>query len=209
MDSRLVNVYAREADKRERDPYGPDGGGRAVVVNGRGFAKWRRFNPGGELIWVDDCDGRPRALTPTQARVISFALSNVGGRMLTMRAMAASLGVNVSTVSRALAKAQAWGLLVYTVGRGRFAGLAIARYIKGDSFHGFQRMAARARVRRWSEAVKRRLSRLQFNVAPYIFEGGRGGDSLYLYLESLSISKGATLTAQLPWTAEDLREVGL
>jgi DNA-binding transcriptional regulator GbsR (MarR family) len=125
--------------------------------------------------------------------------------MLTMSAMGASLDVNVSTVSRALAKAQAWGLLVYTVGRGRFAGLAITRYVKGDPFHKFRREAAKARVRRWSETVQKRLSRLQVNLAPYLDEKGRGVDSLYYYLTSITSTKGARLKEE--WRSDELVDI--
>lgn len=200
--------YSAMADRLARDPV-VEYQGRATVPMGRGFGLWQRMNKGVELVWVTDCDGRPRGLTPTQASVISFALSNMDGPMLTMRAMAASLGVHASTVSRALAKAQAWGLLVYMVGKGRFAGLVIVRYVRDGGFMDDKRKAAKARVRRWSESVQRRLSRLQVNVAPYILEGGRGVDSLYYYLLSIDSSKSATLTAQLSreWTAEDVAGV--
>ncbi len=125
--------------------------------------------------------------------------------MITMSAMAASLGVNVSTVSRALAKAQAWGLLVYIAGRGRFAGLAITRYVKGDGFHKAKREIAKARVRRWSEAVQRRVSRLQINLAPYLHEKERGVDSLYYYLTSITSTKGARLNEE--WRSDELVDI--
>jgi len=166
------------------------------------------MNPGKALVSVFDMEGRERYLTPTQAEVTGLALSMVDGEMLTMREMATRLAVSPSTVSRALTKLQAWGILAYVVGRGRFAGLVIMRRAQGDGLDRFSD-AAKARVRRWSEAVKRRISRLQFNVAPYVFDKGRGVDSLYYYLTSIDTSKGATLTAQLSWSAEELAEVGL
>ena len=203
--------YAIAADKMDRDPVQESGvNGRATVPMGRGFALWQRMNPGANLIYVDDMEGRPRALTPRQVEVLALALEMVDGAMLTMRGMATRLGVSASTVSRALAKLQAWGILRVVVGRGRFAGLVIFRAVKGDGRDRF-RDAAKARVRRWSEAVRRRLSRLEFNVAPYILEKERGVDSLYYYLCSLDTSKGATLTAQLSrqWTPQELREAGI
>ena len=199
--------YAIEADRRERDPIQGTEVTRATVPMGRGFGLWQRMNPGKALVYVDDMEGRPRALTPTQAEVASLAIELVDGEMLTMREMALRLGVSPSTVSRALAKLSAWGIIWYVVGRGRYAGLAIFRRVKGDGKDRF-REAAKARVRRWSEAAKRRISRLEFNVAPYAFDRERGVDSLYYYLTSIGTYKSATLTAQ-PFTKEELADVGI
>ena len=202
--------YAIMADSRERDPIvDPASATRATVPLGRGFALWQRMNPKEQLVWVDDAEGRPRALTPKQALVISFARSNVDGRMYTMRAMAALLGVNVSTVSRSLAKAQAWGLLVYVVGKGRFAGLVIMRYVRDHGFLDAKRKAARERVARWKLAAEARISRLWINVAPYVLEEKRGYDSLTSHVLSLTTTKDATLTAQRPWTVQELRDSGI
>jgi hypothetical protein len=113
-----------------------------------------------------------------------------------------------STVSRALTKLASWGLIAYVVGRGRWAGLVIFRRATDDGMERF-RKAAQARVRRWSEAVRRRLSRLEFNVAPIALEGDRGVDSLYYWSTQVTNYKGATLTVQLPWTVEELRDSGI
>ena len=201
--------YAAMADKRERDPIvDPADQNRATVPLGRGFALWQRMNAGAQLVWVDDMDGNPRALTPKQAMVLAAALEMIEGVGLTIRGLALSLHVAPSTVSRALTKLAAWGLIAYFVGKGRFAGLVIFRRAKDDGMDRF-RQAAKARVRRWSEAAQRRISRLIFNVAPYILEEkGRGYDSLTAYVLSTS-SKDATLTAQRPWTVDDLREAGI
>jgi hypothetical protein len=206
----LEAYYAAMADKMERDPI-QDGAtaNRATVPMGRGFALWQRMNPGSQLVWVDDFEGRPRALTPKQALVISFARSMVDGHMLTMRAMAVELGVNVSTVSRALQRAQAWGLLVYIVGKGRFAGLVIVRYVRDGGFLDSQRKAARERVARWKKAAEARVSRLWVNVAPYILDRESEVPTSYRDSYYYSLSKGATLTAQLTWTPEELREAGI
>ena len=199
-------IYSAIIDKRERDPI-VIAANRATVPLGRGFKLWQRMNAGQHLVWVDDAEGRPRALTPRQAKVLYLALEMTEGRGkgVTMRAMATALQVAPSTVSRALTKLASWGLIAYVVGRGRWAGLVIFRRAKDDGLDRF-RKAAQARVRRWSEAARDRVSRLGFNVAPYIL--GRGSDSLrdhFLVTEY----KGATLTAQRPWTVEELREGGI
>ncbi len=200
--------YAIEADKRERDPVQDSAAAsRATVPYGRGFALWQRMNAGAQLVWIDDQHGVPRAITPKQAQVLALALELIGkGRGVTMRDMAATLKMAPSTISRALTKLQAFGVIGVIVGRGRYAGLVIFRTVKGDGMERFAE-AAKARVRRWSEAVKRRISRLEINVAPYLLDRERGVDSLYYYLYSLDTNKGATLTAQLPWTAEDVADI--
>lgn len=193
--------YAIIADKAERDPI-VTSSNRATVPMGRGFALWQRMNAGEHLVWVDDMEGTPRALTPKQAQVLALALEMAkdNGPRMTIRAMASTLAVAPSTVSRALTKLNAWGLLASIVGRGRYAGLVIIRRVKGDGMDRF-RDAARSRVRRWYDAAQRRISRLQINVAPYLHERGRGSDSL---TDSLLVSMGATLK---PWTPEDMREL--
>jgi DNA-binding MarR family transcriptional regulator len=204
--------YAIEADRMERNPVqAPDANGRATVPMGRGFALWQRMNAGAHLVWIDDQDGKPRAITPKQAQVLALALELIGkGRGVTMRDMAQTLRMAPSTISRALTKLQSFGVIGVIVGRGRYAGLVIFRTVKGDGMERFAQ-AAKARVRRWSEAVRRRISRLEVNVAPYILDRERGVDSLYYYLYSLDTSKSATLTAQLKkdWTPQELREAGI
>ncbi len=204
-------VYANMADALERDPVqGGDDSTRATVPMGRGFAMWRRMNPDMQLVWIDDAEGHPRAITPKQREVLVMALAMIDGIGLTMRDMAKELHVAPSTVSRALTKFAAWGILAYFVGRGRFAGLVVFRRASNDGFDRV-RKAAKARVQRWSKAQADRLSRLKFNVASYFLERKEvGTDSLYTYLET-SYSMNATLTAQLTreWTPEDLREAGI
>jgi DNA-binding transcriptional ArsR family regulator len=199
--------YSNMADRLARDPV-VEYQGRATVPMGRGFSLWQRMNPDAHLVWIDDMEGRPRALTPKQYRVLELAIKCIDGEMLTMRQMAVRLGMAASTISRTLAKLQAWGILAVIVGRGRWAGLVIMHRAKADGLDRF-RVAAKARVRRWSEAAQRRLSRLQANVASYLLEKERGVDSLYYYLLSTDTYMGATLTAQLsvPWTAEDVAGV--
>ena len=199
--------YAIMADAQERDPIqGGETSNRATVPMGRGFALWQRMNPDAHLVWVDDLEGRPRAVTPKQAMVLAAAMAMAdGAKGMTMRDMAKTLQLAPSTVSRALTKLMSWGLIAYHVGRGRFGGLVIFRRAPND---GMERLrdAAKARVRRWKEAAQERVSRLWINVAPYIFEeGGKGYKGDYY----LATSKGATLTTQRPWTPEELREAGI
>ena len=201
------SVYVAAYEARQRDPI-IDRFNRASVANGR-MNRWQRFNRASTLVYVNDYEGNPRALTPKQLSVLSLSLSMVDGRMITMRAMAAELGVSTSTVSRALAKLQSWGLLVYMVGRGRFAGLVVVRYIRDNGFLDAKRKAAKERVRRWSEAAQRRFSRLAFNVAPYILGGEEGLRTLQSTSTLTTTTKGATLTAQRSWTPDELRDLGI
>jgi DNA-binding transcriptional regulator YhcF (GntR family) len=183
-------------------------GTRLAMPMSPAWDKWRRMNPTTELIYVDDAEGRPRGLTPKQYMVLILVMEMTQGVGMTMRQMAQKLEVAPSTVSRAMTKLASWGLIAYMVGRGRWAGLVIVRRVKGDGLDRF-RQAAKARVRRWSEAVKRRISRLEINVAPYVLEEHRGYDSLTAYVMTTDTYKGATLTAQRPWTPEELRSMGI
>lgn len=187
----------------ERDPI-VSFSNRATVPLGRGF-RWQRFHLSETLVWVDDAEGIPRALTPKQYAVLVMALGMIDREMMTMRDMAARLSVAPSTVSRALTKLQAWGLIRVIVGRGRWAGLVILKAVKSDGFAGL-RKAAKERIRRWYQASQRRLSRLAANVAPYLSEEGvRVSEIHNLVIDS----KDATLTAQRKWTPEELRSVGI
>ena len=81
--------YAIMADAQERDPIqGGETVNRATVPMGRGFALWQRMNPDAHLVWVDDMEGRPRAVTPKQAMVLAMALEMASGsKGMTMRQM--------------------------------------------------------------------------------------------------------------------------
>ncbi len=210
--NRADRHYADMADKVEgRDHDVKQKYADRIVASEGAFGRaWLKFNPGVQLVYVDDAEGRPRALTPKQYQVLTMALDMANGaKGLTMRELARVLDVAPSTVSRALTKLQAWGLIAYMSGRGRWAGLVIFRRAENDGFDRF-RHAAKARVRRWKEAADRRVSRLIVNVAPYFLEEkGRGYDSLTAYYLSTT-TKDATLTAQLiSWTPDDLREAGI
>ena len=197
--------YANMADEQERDPIQGGTVTRATVPMGRGFALWRRINPGLDLVYVDDAEGRPRALTPKQYAVLSLALEMIEGTGMTMRDMALVLEVAPSTVSRALTKLVAWGLIAYLVGRGRYAGLVIFRRAKDDGFDRL-RKAAKQRVWRWSQYAASRISRLKINVASIysLKEIEASG-----YLSVYGYVMDATLTEQLiamerddPWQFE-------
>ncbi len=194
-----ASFYASVASIAEKVALSGDSTGRAVMPMGKA---WTRCNPNVDLVWVDDAEGRPRALTPKQYLVLAAALDMAEGIGVTMRELAKRLEVAPSTVSRALTKLAAWGLIAYFVGRGRWAGLVIFRRAPNDGFDRMRKLA-KARVQRWSLAAKARLSRLKINVAPYFLERKeRGNDTLYNYLETV-VTMDATLTAQLTqWEVE-------
>lgn len=203
-DAQRARIYGGIADKMERDPYGPDGGGRATVVNGRGF-RWQRFHSAEELLWVTTIDGRMVGLTPWQAKVYDLARTYVDRGTTSMRSMALILGCAPSTVSRALVKLMSWGLLGYMTGRGRYYGMLVFSMHKGDGLDRF-RQVARAKVAQWKKATEARISRLWVNVAPYLLDEGRDTDSLTTAYLHTPIAKVATLKA---WTPEELREAGI
>ncbi len=162
---------------------------------------WSRYNSVADLVWVDDAEGNPRALTPKQYTVLLAILKIIeDGSHPTMRAVADRIGTAPSTVSRAMTKLAAWGLIRYIVGRGRYAGMLIFRAMPNDGLERLRRVA-KARIRRWSMAAQRRISRSIFNVAP------RESNDKVVTTEG-SNTVDATLTAQ-PFSVQDLRDVGI
>jgi len=192
--------YAGVWEQRQRDPISVNG--TAAVPMSRGFAMYRRFNPQAELITVFDDRGHERLITRKQADVFDLAKSLID-TSTTVRAMADTLRVSPSTVSRALVKLASFGLIGYLSGRGKYGGVTIFRRVAGDGLERFTKLA-KAKVAEWRKASERRLSRLQSNVAPYLNERREVLDSLYYYLTQLPSTKSATLE---PWTAADMAEV--
>jgi len=197
-----ARVYGRMADDMDRDPIVTTTN-RATVPMGRGFAMWRRFNYAAELVSVHDDAGREWFLTPKQAKVYDLAKTFVDNGTTRMRHMATELGMSPSTVSRALWKLQAIGLIAFIVGRGRYAGLIIVKRAANDGLERF-RTAAKAKIREWRLAAERRVSRLKINVASYyswkdVEEHGYG--DVYVDVMSATLKK--------PWTPEELRDAGI
>ncbi len=162
-----------------------------------GWEKYRRFHPNEPMTTIIDDDGRGWQLTETQVRIYRMAQGMIDVSYLTMRAMAVELKVAASTVSRALWKLQAIGLLAFVIGRGRYAGLVILSRVRGDGLERF-RLAAKAKIRRWSQAARERVSRSMFNVAPR--------DSV---TERVPSTTSNTMDATLKWSVADLREAGI
>lgn len=202
MNSGHVNYYAHLADKSERDPYGPDGSGRAVVVNGRGFALYKRFKRG-ETVTVPTLQGKWVELTRTQADVLDLARTLVDGGPTSMRDMAAVLKVAPSTIYRALVKLSSYGLIAYLTARGWKHGTIILARGANDGLDRFQRVA-KEKVLKWAAATRERFSRLQARVATYVLEEGRRGDSLSDYVLVLH---GRNKVQD--WTPDELRSVGI
>lgn len=168
-----------------------------------GWAKYRRFHPDEAQVFVTDLEGKGHWISERQHKVYTLAMAMVEGDMLTMRGMAIRLGVAPSTVSRALTKLSAWGILCYIVGRGRYAGLVIIKRVKGDGLDRF-RKAAKARVRRWSQYAADRVSRLKFNVATrYTYEEVRSHGYEHVYGDVMN----ATLIRE--WSPDELRDAGI
>ena len=195
--------YARQADwsigkYRENRPHRSD----LVQSEGATGRAWLKFNPGAQLIYVNDAEGHPRALTPKQYAVLTAVFDVIAaGKFTTMRAIAADLGYAASTVSRALVKLTAWGIIGYISGRGRYAATYLFRRADGDGFDRL-RTAAKRRLKAFYE----RISRSRFNVAPmkptttygrFTVSGTRDVDSNDIV---------ATLNG---WTPDELRSVGI
>lgn len=202
MNDSHVNLYARMADKAERDPYGPDGSGRAVVVNGRGFALYKRFHKG-DTISVATLQGKWVEITRHQADVLDLSRQLVNTGPTSMREMAKTLGVSPSTVYRALVKLASYGLIAYITARGWKHGTILLARGANDGLDRFQR-AAREKVKRWAEQTRARFARLAAPVATYVLEGGRRGDSLSDYV---LVTHGRNTARE--WTPDELRWSGI
>jgi len=149
----------------DRDPTSFDQG-RATVPMGRGFAMWRRFHFADALVSVTDDKGREWFLTPKQAAVYDLARTYIENGTTRIRSMALELGFSPSTVSRALVKLQAIGLLAVVVGRGCYGGVIVIGRVANDGLERF-REVAKAKLRAWRKAAEDRVSRLKNNVATY------------------------------------------
>lgn len=118
---------------------------------GKAFPAWfRRADI--ELI---DAFGRPHMITQKQQTVYLAAmrLLAIGNTDISMRKMADSLGICVTTVSTMLRKLMAWGLIGYLASRGRYGGVTLFGRSKGDGLDRFARMAQTA-IREWWQRRK-------------------------------------------------------
>lgn len=199
--------YAGVADQRAaafyRDPViTPGDHGRADVASGR-MAKWMRFNSPDSLVWVDDPEGVPRALTKHQAALYGEVrrLSGTSTRV-TMRSLADQLSTTPSTIYRAAVKLQALGFIAYQSNRGRLGG---SMFILREAADGLEwaREAAKLTIRKWWKASEERISRLRRNVAAY-FPGRE--KELYPVTEYVY---GIDRNKYAEWTVDDFREAGL
>ena len=203
MQNVTVDRYMRMADARERDPIIiPGEHGRADVPNGK-RGRWGRYNNSADLVWVTNLEGRLVSLTRNQTNVYGEAqrLDRTGVRV-TMRALAANLGVAPSTVYRALVRLQALSLIAYQSNRGRLGGVVFLLREVGDGLD-WARDEAKATLRKWWKASEDRISRLRLNVAS-CFPGRE--QELYQHRTVPVTVQSATFSE---WTIQDFREAGL
>ena len=200
MKAVTISRYANDADARERDPIViPGEHGRADVASGR-MSKWARFNRVEDLVWVDDADGRPVALTRKQLSTLHAIRRLAGtGQRVTMRSLAGHLQLAPSSVSRTAVKLAAFGFIAYQSNRGRYGGTVFVLRQTYDTLEWF-REQAKAKVRAWAKAAQARVSRLRANVASY--HPMRTADLIpsTRYLER-NIRTG--------WSVDELRDVGI
>ena len=198
-----ATVYGQLADKPYRDPIQGEAINRAVVPMGRGFDMWRRFHYGAPLVSVFDDKGREWFLTPKQAAVYDLARQYIENGHTRIRAMAETLGYSPSTVSRALIKLQAIGLIGVIVGRGCYGGVIIFARATNDGLEAF-RTRAKAKIREWSKAAEDRVSRTKRNVATYFsYEEVRSHGYEHVYGDVMN----ATLIRE--WSPDELRDAGI
>jgi DNA-binding transcriptional regulator YhcF (GntR family) len=202
-----ATYYAAMADKLERDPInGPGVNGRATVPLGQGFERWRRFKLDQDVLWIDDADGVSRWITRLQADLISHLQSLPDGTHVIMRELAVEFDCAASTISRAMTKFASFGVLTYSVGRGRYGGAIVYQFLREvapDLAKRFRELA-KTRVRAWAKAAEARVSRLKMNIASNF----TWKEIEAHHMEShYSVVMDASL--KRPWTVEELREAGI
>jgi hypothetical protein len=178
-----------------------DARGRAAQPMSDGWAKYRRFDPNAEPVWIDDAEGNPHWMTQTAGRIASALMALPDGTATTWVRLSAELGVAASTVSRVATKLMAWGRIAYVTGRGRYGGSLVMKRTIGDGLERFRKVA-KARIRAWTIAASKRwnerVSRSGFNRATY--ETWRKGSST-----TITNTVGCTIE----WTVDDLRKAGI
>lgn len=85
---------------------------------------WAKYHPGQVPVSILDAWGNRREVTPKQHKVL-MAMRGLDTDRITVRMVADSLGFAASTVTRALVKLAALGLVTYEVVRGRYGGLRL------------------------------------------------------------------------------------
>jgi len=201
-DNRAI-VYGDMADKPYRDPIQGEAINRAVVPMGRGFASWRRFHFGEPLVSVFDDKGREWFLTPKQAAVYDHVRQYIENGHTRIRAIAEALGYAPSTVSRALVKLQAIGLIGVLIGRGCYGGVIIFARAANDGLDAF-RTRAKAKLAAWRKAAEARVLRTKRNVATYFsYEEVRSHGYEHVYGDVMN----ATLVRE--WSPDELRDAGI
>jgi len=136
-------------------------------------------------------------LTRVQLDIYQMALTFVDNGTTSIRAIAKALDKSPSTVSRAIVKLVAFGLLIAVKSLGRYAAMLILR-VPTDGTLGRYRKAAKAKMQAWKMAAERRVSRLSFNVAP------RG-----IMEEGLLTTSTSSYRRNIEFTPDDLREAGI
>jgi hypothetical protein len=123
-----IDYYTRQAEaeraRRHRDFQQSDG--LMPLTMG-----WARYHPCASLVIVSDGFGRQRALTPIQHRVMVVARMHEG-ETVKATMIADSIGVATSTVTRALVRLAAFGLVAYDIVKGRYGGISILKRAWAD-----------------------------------------------------------------------------
>jgi len=83
---------------------------------------WARYHPTVALLPVRDGFGNTVLLTPNQHRILIVGRS-LEGEKVSAGTIAASIGVATSTVTRALTRLAAYGLVAYDTAKGRYGGI--------------------------------------------------------------------------------------
>lgn len=124
---------------------------------------WSRYRPKEIRVLVRNCDGYSISLTPSQHLVL-LAARNSGSERITMTSIARTLGIAVTSVSRALTVLAAFKLVAYDVTRGRFGGITVLSESWADMKARARAALARLRYQR-DRAAARAWARFEHKLS--------------------------------------------
>lgn len=126
---------------------------------------WAAYNRA--IVPVVDQYGKEHLITEKTFKVYMNALSRItrDDTSTTLREMATEIGVCAQTVSNALRRFMAWGILGYGSVRGKYGGLILFARHKGDGLERYVRLAWESIRAAWDRKTGR--IRAQSNVQTY------------------------------------------
>src|SRR5262245_30890072 len=133
MRATVIKAYIEEANHEEGWYHSVNSLVIEPNVSGRARRDWKRGQhpPLADYATITDRWGKKRTVSELQYKIGAWLDKQKPGTRFTQRLLADSLGVNASSVNRALLLMQAFGLFAFVSKRGRYGGtwLVIAKHV--------------------------------------------------------------------------------